>query len=155
MQHAGEVDRDWLLALYASTRADELAIVPWTDAQKNAFLAQQFLLQHHHFVTHYPSASFDIVRANGQAVGRFYLDRTASWCIVDIALLPAWRSRGIGRFLIAETLRHANAKGADVELHVTAHNGRALSLYERLGFVVTSMDDMHYAMHHPYRTGDS
>ena len=35
-------DRDFLFSVYASTRADEMAMVPWGDAQKAGFLAQQF-----------------------------------------------------------------------------------------------------------------
>ena len=148
-------ERDWLCELYASTRETEMAMVPWTDAQKAAFLAQQFSLQHHHFVTHYPSASFDIVRAGDVPIGRLYVDRTHPWTIIDIALLPAWQSRGIGRLLIEETLRQAHDVGADVDLHVAAHNVRARTLYERLGFVVTAMGEMHHAMRHPVRLGQT
>ena len=35
-------DRDFLLAVYASTRADEMAIVPWTDQEKKDFVRLQF-----------------------------------------------------------------------------------------------------------------
>ena len=37
-----EDDREFLYRVYASTRADELAAVPWDRAQKEAFLRAQF-----------------------------------------------------------------------------------------------------------------
>lgn len=127
-----------------------MAMVLWPEAQRTAFLAQQFSLQHHHFVTYYAGANFDIVLLNATPIGRFYVDRSANWSIVDIALLPAWQSRGIGRVLIEETLQQAHASRADVDLHVATHNVRARTLYERLGFVVTSVGDTHYAMRHAH-----
>jgi hypothetical protein len=44
-----------------SFRAEEFLLVPWPQAQKDAFLHQQFRLQHHHFVTHFAGADFWIV----------------------------------------------------------------------------------------------
>ena len=148
---ATDTDREWLTELYASTRSDEMAMVPWLDAEKTAFLAQQCSLQHQHFVTYYPSASFDIVLADNEPIGRLYVDRGDPWLIVDIALLPAWRGQGLGAMLIAQTLQQAEESEADVALHVAAHNHRARALYERLGFGVTSVDETHYAMLRPYR----
>ena len=34
-------DLPFLLEVYASTRADEMAIVPWTDEEKQAFVRMQ------------------------------------------------------------------------------------------------------------------
>ena len=42
-------DRPFLERLYASTRDEELRPVPWSDAQKTAFLASQYALQHAHY----------------------------------------------------------------------------------------------------------
>jgi hypothetical protein len=40
-----EEDEALLLEIYASTRADEMALVPWNGAQKQAFLHMQFSAQ--------------------------------------------------------------------------------------------------------------
>jgi hypothetical protein len=45
-------DQPFEQTLFVSFRAEEFALVPWPQAQKDAFLHQQFRLQHHHFVTH-------------------------------------------------------------------------------------------------------
>ncbi|MBL8252187.1 MAG: GNAT family N-acetyltransferase, partial [Candidatus Competibacter sp.] len=42
-------DCDFLFRVYASTRAEELALTGWDETQKQAFLAQQFEAQHHHY----------------------------------------------------------------------------------------------------------
>jgi len=64
------------------------------------------------------------------------VDRSdAEMRIMDIALLPEFRGRGIGRTLMEELLAEAKAAGLPVGLHVEATNA-AKRLYERLGFRV-------------------
>jgi len=42
-------DETILLELYASTRADEMSLVPWSDEQKRAFVLAQFNAQQLHY----------------------------------------------------------------------------------------------------------
>jgi ribosomal protein S18 acetylase RimI-like enzyme len=53
--------------------------------------------------------------------------------VVDLALLPPWRGRGIGGRLLRELLAEAAAAGLPVRVHVERTNP-ALRLYARLGF---------------------
>lgn len=131
-------DLAWLRELYAGTRADEMAPVPWTPAQKRHFLDQQFDAQHRHYLQAYGSADFlAICDADGQPLGRLYRQRTApAHLIVDVSLFPAARGQGLGAALIGAVQRQAAAQGCGVMLHVSQHNPRARHLYERLGFVV-------------------
>jgi hypothetical protein len=39
----------------------ELAAVSFRDEEKAAFLAQQFQAQHHHYMTYYDDAAFDVL----------------------------------------------------------------------------------------------
>jgi RimJ/RimL family protein N-acetyltransferase len=127
-------DRDFLRALYASTRADELAPVPWTDEQKTAFLAWQFDCQTQHYDAHYPGCEFFVVEREGEPIGRLSLHRRATEVrIVDIALVAAWRGRGLGAALLGRVMDEAAAAGLAVTIHVEVHNP-ARRLYERLGF---------------------
>ena len=67
-----------------------------------------------------------------------YVDRRpADIRIVDIALVPAFRGRGIGTRLISALQDEAASAGRSVSIHVEVHNPAA-SLYERLGFVEVS-----------------
>ena len=55
--------------------------------------------------------------------------------ILDLAVAPAWRRRGIARGLVATALRHALGKGARTAwLQVEAANEAGLSLYRDFGF---------------------
>jgi ribosomal protein S18 acetylase RimI-like enzyme len=127
-------DRELLLAIYASTRAEELAVTSWPDETKAAFLAQQFEAQDTHYRAHFPDASFDVVLVDGEPAGRLYVDRREDEILlVDIALLPAFRGHGAGGELLRGVIAEADEAGKPVSIHVE-HGNRALSLYERHGF---------------------
>ena len=75
LRPARDRDREFLYRVYASTREDELAVVPWTDAQREEFLRMQFTAQDSHYHTHFPDATYDLVLRDGQPIGRLYVDR--------------------------------------------------------------------------------
>lgn len=129
-----DADLPALMRIYAATRAEEMAAVPWDADQKNAFLVQQFGAQRFHYYTHFGDAAFLMIERDGVAVGRLYLhERHTRLHIIDIALLPEARSGGIGTAIIQELQRRAAALGKGVDIFVETYNS-ALSLYERLGF---------------------
>ena len=61
LRPVGEPDGDFLYAVYASTRADEMALVDWSPAQKEAFLRMQFEAQTRHYRFEYPDAEYQII----------------------------------------------------------------------------------------------
>jgi len=127
-------DREFLVRLYASTRLEELAPVPWPRAQKLAFLRAQFDAQDRHYRVHYPDTVRRIIRVEGKRAGRLYLQyRDDELRIVDIALLSGYRGRGIGGELLAGVLDEARSLGKPVRIHVEKNNP-AWGLYARLGF---------------------
>lgn len=129
-----DTDQPFLCRLYASTRTEELALTGWNDAQQQAFLRQQFEAQHAFYSQHFSAARFDLILLDDEPVGRLYVDRRADEIrIIDIALLPDCRNRGIGRGLLQALLDEAGAAGKPVRIHVEKHNP-ALRLYRRLGF---------------------
>jgi GNAT superfamily N-acetyltransferase len=131
---APAADADFLLAVYAATRAEELAVVPWTDAEKDAFLRMQFDAQDRWWREQRPDATFDVILVDGQPGGRLYVDRRPDEIrIVDIALLPDHRAMGVGTLLIGRILDEGCATSRPVTIHVERGN-RARALYERLGF---------------------
>ena len=127
-------DEPFLVLLYASTRADEMAQVPWNDEQKAAFLLQQFNAQKHHYQTSYPDCQFLVIEIDGTPAGRLYLDRDAETLhVIDISLVTSWRGRGIGGLLLEEMLGEARSSGKAVGIYVE-HFNPARRLYDRLGF---------------------
>jgi ribosomal protein S18 acetylase RimI-like enzyme len=134
LRPVGLADGDLLFRIYASTRAEELALVGWTEEQKQTFLLQQFAAQSADWGKHYPAADFRIIEVDGVPAGRFYVNRgTEEIWLVDIALLPEYRRGGIGAALIRGLLAEGKAAGLPVTLHVEVFNP-ARRLYERLGF---------------------
>jgi ribosomal protein S18 acetylase RimI-like enzyme len=122
--------------VYASTRAEELAVVPWEDAQREAFLRQQFEAQDAWWRENYGGASFDVILVDGELAGRLYVHRGPREIrIVDIALLPEHRGNGVGTGLLEKLLAEGDADGKSLTIHVERMNP-ALRLYERLGFSV-------------------
>jgi ribosomal protein S18 acetylase RimI-like enzyme len=142
-----EDDVPFLRRLYASTRWEELAVVTdWSDAQKLAFLDSQFGFQRHHYRTYYPATSWGVLEDNGGPAGRFYVHREPNTLLVmDVALLPEWRGRGIGTALMQWICAQARASDKSVTISVEKYN-RAQTLYRRLGFREISDEGIYWGM---------
>ncbi len=128
-------DMPFMRELYASTRAEELAPTGWPQEQVDSFLNQQFDAQHSHYQEHFSSADFEVILStDDEPIGRLYLDEwETQFRIVDIALIPEFRGKGIGGAILAEIIERAFAVGKAVSIHVEQYNP-AMRLYERLGF---------------------
>jgi len=126
--------------------------VPWSDAEKAAFLEMQFDAQDRWYRVQYPQATFDVVVVDGEPAGRLYVNRgEAEVRIVDIALLPDHRGRGIGGSLLRTLLAEADAGGKSVTIHVERLNP-ALRLYESLGFCVAEDKGVYLFLERPARS---
>ena len=130
---AAAEDLEFLYQVYASSREEELSVVPWSAQEKEAFLRSQFNLQHQQYHQYFTEARFDLICRDGVPVGRLYVDRGETIVtIIDIALLTEHRRQGIGGRLIREILDEAGAAGKRVRLHVELNNP-IRRWYEQLG----------------------
>jgi len=146
-------DAQFLFRVYAGTRQEELELVPWSEAEREAFLRQQFHAQHAHYQKYFPHARFDVILVDGDPAGRLYVDRAQDEIrIIDIALLPEYRGRGIGGSLMQQLLAEASAKALPVRIHVERNNW-AFGWYQRLGFEVIEDKDVYYYMEWQPREG--
>jgi ribosomal protein S18 acetylase RimI-like enzyme len=129
-----DADLPFLAEVYASTRTEELAVTPWTDAQKAEFLDMQFRAQHAHYQRHYPQADWLVTMRGGEDIGRLYIDRwPTQHGIIDIAFLPKHRGHGLGSALLHDLMDEAATAGKGITIHVEKYNP-AMRLYRRLGF---------------------
>jgi ribosomal protein S18 acetylase RimI-like enzyme len=129
-----DADIPFLMQLYASTREEELAPVPWSGEQKQSFLAYQFQLQRHHYRTYFSDCAFDVIEQRGRSAGRLYLQtRATQLYIIDIVLMPEWRRRGFGTTILRALQATAATQDKGVGIMVEKFNP-ALHLYQRLGF---------------------
>jgi GNAT superfamily N-acetyltransferase len=146
LRTVGPGDYDFLVEVYGSTRAEELALTPWTDEQRRAFIQYQFSAQQDHYLKTYPAATHDIIVSNGRPVGRLYVARLDHEIrIIDITLLPAERNAGVGSYLIKRLLDEANRTGKLTRIFVEEFNP-SLRLFERLGFSPSEQQGIHVLM---------
>jgi ribosomal protein S18 acetylase RimI-like enzyme len=139
-------DQELLYRIYASTRTEELAPVPWSEEQKQGFLRMQFRAQSADYAANFPDAEFLIILLDGEPAGRLYVHRRPDEVrIVDIALLPERRRSGAGGAILRDLQTAAAADGKPLRIHVERFNP-ALQLYERLGFRRTGDDGVYFLM---------
>ncbi|HMC32156.1 MAG TPA: GNAT family N-acetyltransferase [Candidatus Angelobacter sp.] len=139
-------DDAFLFQLYASTRLPEIAPFGWPPAQQEAFLRMQFDARQRWYAMSYQQAEHHIIEQDGAAVGRMMVFRQpAAAVLVDIALLPEQRGRGIGGGLIQTLIEQCDRAKLPLRLQVLRTNP-AQRLYERLGFVRTGEDQIYLQM---------
>lgn len=134
LRAARQDDAAFLFEVYASTRAEELALVPWSEEQRQEFLRMQFDAQHSYYNERFPDADYQVILTEGEAVGRLYVARDIKTIqILDIAVLPERRRAGVGTSLIQELVSEAGKSEKTVQIYVEAFNP-SLRLFERFGF---------------------
>ena len=134
-------DDSFLLSVYASTRAQELAQVQWETGQREAFVKWQFEMQRREYDARFPDADYNVIEIDGQPVGRIWIGRSNNEIrLLDIALLPDFQNRGAGTLLLMDLIDEARSNGKRLRHMVFVLNDDADRFYERLGFVV--IEDM-------------
>jgi GNAT superfamily N-acetyltransferase len=139
-------DTDFLLSLYASTRRPELAGLGWSEAEQDSFIQMQFDAQTRYYRESFPDARHCVICVNGRPAGRLIVNRCdTEMVIVDFALMPGFRRRGLGSSLVRALLEDADADGLRVSLHVL-QGSDACRFWERAGFVTTGGNAAYLAM---------
>lgn len=130
-----DTDEAILFAIYASSRVDEMDLVPWDEAMKAAFLRSQLHAQQTHYRAYFPEATHQLICAGDDPVGRLYVDRRESEIrILDLTLLESARGQGIGTRIIEELMKEAASTHRSLSIYVESYS-RSLGLFQRLGFV--------------------
>jgi len=97
-------------------------------------MAQQYDSQHRFYFANYGSAHYGVIQWTDQPIGRLYVDyREDEVCVLDIAMLPEFRGRGIGGIVMTGLCLEAAMRRKPVRLCVH-YLGRAQRFYRRLGF---------------------
>ena len=134
------------MTVYASSRREELAAVPWTDAQRESFLRIQFMAQDSSYKERFPDASYQIIMLGDEQAGRLYVlrdDKTIR--ILDISLLHRYRKRGVGATLIRTLIDEAKQSRKPLQIYVETFNP-SLSLFMRLGFKTIKEDGINFLL---------
>lgn len=135
LRPAGPEDEAFLVALYATVRADAVHIDAWPEDQRDAFYRSQFDLQRRHYETYFPSSEHDIIVVAGEPVGRLWMDwRDDEAHMLDVGLMPAARGQGLGATILDDLKQRATERSLAMTLNVEHNNPDALRFYERHGF---------------------
>jgi len=132
---ATDDNRQFLVSLYGNSRADEMAAWGWPGEQRERFITMQYAARRSQYDAVYPDREEWIVTVQNRVVGLLSVARGAERIsLVDIALQPEYRGRGVGRRLLQGLQQEAMESGKTIRLHVLAENGAAVRFYQRLGF---------------------
>jgi GNAT superfamily N-acetyltransferase len=139
-------DLPFIERLFRSTREDELALTGWPEEFKRQFVAQQQFAQNRQFEFGHPGAEWLLIEQDGAPIGRLYVeDRGGDLWLIDIALIPESRGRGIGAAVLGDLLAQGRDAGKPVGLTVFKTNP-ARRLYARLGFTLVADDGAYEEM---------
>jgi len=146
LRPATAADAGFLLDVYKSSRGDDMRGLGWDEARINEFLTMQYEAQRTFETKDHQPATNEVILCSGQPAGRLFVDyRVDEIRCLDVALLPEFRNQGLGTFLLRRLQKRAEASHKPLRLQVIRFN-RAVSLFERLGFVRTSETGTHLQM---------
>jgi len=145
-------DDAFLLAVYTSIRADELAQVNWAPGQKESFVRWQFDLQRTEYDTRYPDARYEVILVGDRPAGRIWIGEDETQIrLLDIGLLEEFQNRGVGTVLLRSLIDEAVRVKKSLRHMVFFLNTDAKRFYERLGFVV--FEEVGAYLHMEWRDG--
>jgi len=146
LRRATAEDAEFLLEVYKSSRGDDLRELGWEEDRISEFLEMQYEAQRRLDESEYQHADDQIVLCEGQPAGRLIVERRDREIrCIELALLPAQRNAGAGTFLVRQLQSEAKRESKPLRLQMIRFN-RAVSLFERLGFVRTSETGTHFQM---------
>jgi GNAT superfamily N-acetyltransferase len=146
LRPASPAAADFLRSVFASTRASELSALGPAGPAADAFIRMQLEAQTRHYAAAYPDARDSIIEVDGEPAGRLIVNRAEDEIrVVEIALLPDFRRRGIGGELVRRLLDEADASRLPVRGHVIDGN-EALRFWLGLGFETGAWDGAHVAI---------
>ena len=137
-------DEEFLFSVYASTRAEEMALVAhWSEEQKKQFLRSQFDAQHQYYLSRYPEAFFGVIRFENRPVGRLYTAELAEEVrIIDLTILPEFRRRGVGGKILSDILLNGSRTQKPVQIYIESFNPSG-EFFARRGFKPVSEQGIH------------
>src|SRR5262245_43224835 len=111
-----DADREFRYRLFCESRQPEFALLLPPPAFQQV-MNHQFHAQTVSYRADFPDARFDIIELGGQPIGRIVIDRPGDVVyIVDQALVPQLRNKGLGTAIMRALMEEARAAGVPVRL---------------------------------------
>jgi RimJ/RimL family protein N-acetyltransferase len=128
-------DDDFRFQLFCQSCPTEFALLRLEPAALDQLMRFQFRAQTASYRADFPDARFDIIELASLPIGRIVVDRPRDVLhIVDQAIVPSQRNRGVGTTIMKALMDEAGRAGQMVRLMVASTNDSAMRLYQRIGF---------------------
>jgi ribosomal protein S18 acetylase RimI-like enzyme len=132
LRPAAESDREFLYDVYCQTMREVVENTWGWDED----------WQRRDFDRRFEVCRTFVIEAGSRPVGGLLLDSSpATVNIVELQILPAYQSRGIGSAIVKSLIDQAARDDLDVTISVVEVNTRARRFYERLRFEVTAVEE--------------
>jgi len=129
-------DAPFRFKLFCESRPAEFALLQLDPAVFEQLMRFQFHAQTVTYRANFPDARFDIIERDRAPIGRIVVNRPGTMLhIVDQAIVPELRNRGLGTAIMKALMDEATRNGLPVRLKVASTNDPSMRLYRRLGFV--------------------
>ena len=133
-------DDPFLYDVFATTWQSEVAALPNQNLARHV-LRIQHIAQERRFSALHPGQQRFVILDDGERAGRLYVQQDGEVTrIVDLTLMPQFRSRGIGTRVLRDLSALAARDGHRLALRVGRRNTRVTGLYSRLGFELVAVD---------------
>jgi len=141
-------DASFVRTLLIATLTEHLAAWSWPEHIRQPMLETQYQVRRQGFRS---SGNSSIIVLDGDKPVGWYVTAESAGAVrlVHIMVLAQYRGQGIGSAILHTLLAVSDAAGKPLRLSVAVRNGRALQLYERLGFQRIGGDEVQHFMEHP------
>jgi GNAT superfamily N-acetyltransferase len=147
LRRGGPEDEALRFELFAAEKALEFERIGLTEDQYRSLLEMQYRGRGWSYAAqHSELEEWILCTQAGSGVGRYLLEETVKGIrVLDLAVLPQWRGRGIATEVLQMLAQRCCALGVALSLRVVKDNP-AVQLYARLGLRVIAEDAISYEM---------
>jgi GNAT superfamily N-acetyltransferase len=136
-------DDPFLYDVFATTWQSEVAALPNQKLARHVLRIQHIAQERRFSALHPGQQRFVVLADGGERAGRLYVHQDGEVTrIVDLTLMPEFRSRGLGTRIVRDLCRLAGGDGHRLALRVGRRHPRVTDLYSRLGFKLVAVDDL-------------
>jgi ribosomal protein S18 acetylase RimI-like enzyme len=147
LRPARKSDEPFFYDVFKSVRGPEFAVLGLHPEQLEMLMKQQYEARTGSYEAQFPDSGNSVVLSGETPIGQFWVFRTPEeFLVVDIALMPDHRGTGVGGALMKQFMAEADAAAVPVRVTVATNNPGSLRFHQRLGFRITSQDEMYYTM---------
>ena len=140
-------DEGFLYNLYKLSRVEEFAIAQLTETEFETLMRLQYAARKMSYEGNYPDSNHSVVVVDGIDAGQIWVDRGDTQIrMIDISIARAFQNQGIGAALMRDLMAEARDAGLPLRCSVATNNPGSLRFHQRLGFQITSADEMYYQM---------